>query len=156
MPQAPILKTIDEMMKKLAENVRVNRESETAIREYTNAIRALAQVCEDEETRANILLALEDVSGNPGFMGAVRAVFRDHTRVALTPSEIRGMIVSEKLMDLSSYSNPLASIHTTLRRMKEKGEVTDEVNAMGDKAYRYVNQAMREAMARKKRAIYGE
>ena len=38
-------------------------------------------------------------------------------------------------MDLTNYTNPLASIHTTLRRMKDKGEVQEITNDWGDKVY---------------------
>jgi len=38
-------------------------------------------------------------------------------------------------MDLSGYSNPLASIHTTLRRMDGK-EVEEFINDKGEKAWR--------------------
>jgi hypothetical protein len=39
-------------------------------------------------------------------------------------------------MDLSAYSNAMASIHTTLRRMKESGEVEELLNEKGERAYR--------------------
>ena len=129
------------MMTKLVEAIRINRESETAIREYSAAVRALAQVCEDEETKTNILLALEDVTGKSGFMEAVRSVLRNRTNSRLTPSDIRGWIVSEKIMDLSGYSNALASIHTTLRRLEKKGEVRETTNERGEKAYSWILKA---------------
>jgi hypothetical protein len=140
MPQPPILKAIDDMLAKLAEAVRINRESEKAVREYSDAIRALAQVCEDDETKASYLLALEDISGKPGFMEAIKAVFRTR-HVALTPSEIKGFIEAENRMDFSGYTNPMASIHTTLRRMKDKGDIAETLNVKGEKAYRSVPKA---------------
>lgn len=136
MPQPPILKAMDEMMAKLVDAVRLQRESEKAVREYTDAIRALAVVCEDEETKANLLATLEDVTGKPGFMDAIRSVLRTHTKEPLTATEIRSWIVLGKRLDLSGYSNPMASIHTTLRRMKEKDEVEETTNAKGEKAYK--------------------
>jgi hypothetical protein len=135
MPQPPILKTMDDMLAKLAEATRVYRESEKAVREYTDAIRALAQVCEDEEVKASYLLALEDISGKPGFMEAIRSVIRGHSNKPHTPAEIRTWIVLGKRLDLSGYSNPMASIHTTLRRLKDKGEIEEVLNEKGEKAY---------------------
>lgn len=140
MPQPPILKTMDEMLAKLTEAVRVSREAETAVREYSAAIRALAQVCEDEETKANYLLALEDVTGKPGFMDAVRSALKA-ARSIQTATQIKGTIVVMKTMDLSGYSNAMASIHTTLRRLEKKGEVEETVNDKGEKAYRLVLKA---------------
>lgn len=140
MPQPPILKTMDDMMAKLADAVRVNRESEQAVREYTDAIRALAQVCEDEDIKANYLLALEDVTGKPGFMDAVRSALKA-ARPVQTATEIKGTILLMKKMDLSGYANAMASIHTTLRRLEKKGEVEETTNDKGEKAYRLVPKA---------------
>jgi hypothetical protein len=140
MPQPPILKTMDEMLAKLTDAIRVYRESERAVREYADAIRALAQVCEDEEIKANYLLALEDVTGKPGFMDAVRAALRGNPN-GLTATQVKQVILMLKKMDLSTYSNPMASIHTTLRRMKEKDEVKEIINDKGEKAYQLIVKA---------------
>jgi hypothetical protein len=134
MPQLPILKTMDDMLAKLADVTRIYRESEKAVREYTDAIRALAQVCEDDEIKANYLLALEDISGRPGFMEAIRSTLRG-SKTCLTAAQIKGGIVLMKKMDLSAYTNPMASIHTTLRRLKEKDEVEETMNEKGEKVY---------------------
>jgi hypothetical protein len=133
MAQSPIIKTMDDMLVKLKEAVRINRESETAVREYSDAIRALAQVCEDEDLKTKYLLGLEEATGKSGFMDAVRKILRG--RHHATPAQIRASIQSEGVMDLTNYTNPLASIHTTLRRMKDKGEVQEITNDWGDKAY---------------------
>ena len=131
---------MDEMLAKLADAIRIYRESEKAVREYSDAIRALAQVCEDEEIKANYLLALEDVTGKPGFMDAVRAALKGSSTV-LTAAQVKGGILLMKKMDLSSYSNAMASIHTTLRRLEKKGEVVETINDKGEKAYRLVPRA---------------
>jgi hypothetical protein len=137
MPQPPILKTMDDMLAKLAEATRVYRESEKAVREYSDAIRALAQVCEDEEIKANYLLALEDITGKPGFMDAIRSVLKGPgQRRPLTAPEIKEFIVLGGKMSLAGYSNPMASIHTTLRRLEKKGEVEEIQNTKGERAYR--------------------
>jgi hypothetical protein len=141
MPQPPILKAIDDMMAKLTDAIRINRESEKAVREYTDAIRALAQVCEDEETKTNILLALEDISGKPGFMDAIRSILRERSRLPLTATDIKSWIVMGNKLELSSYSNPMASIHTTLRRLKEKNEIEEVTNDKGERAYRWILKA---------------
>ncbi|HSZ62029.1 MAG TPA: hypothetical protein VK828_09530 [Terriglobales bacterium] len=130
---------MDDMLAKLKDATRMYRDSEKAVTEYTNAIRALAQVCEDEDIKTNYLLALEEISGKPGFADAVRSSLRvTRDRGAQTTTQIKGTIILMKKMDLSVYSNPMASIHTTLRRMKEKGEVEEIVNDKGEKTYRLV------------------
>jgi hypothetical protein len=141
MAQSPIVKTMDEMLAKLAEATSTYREAEKSITEYTNAIRALATVCEDEEVKATYLLKLEELSGKPGFMDAVRSVLRGHQSKPLTPLEIKTWIVLSKKMDLSGYTNAMASIHTTLRRLKEYGEIEEVTNDKGEKAYRIIVKA---------------
>lgn len=50
----------------------------------------------------------------------------------MTPSGIKDLIK----LDLSGYWNAMASIHTTLRRLKDKGEIEETLNDGGEKAYR--------------------
>jgi hypothetical protein len=134
MPQPPILKTMDDMLAKLEDAVRINRESGIAVREYTDAVRALAQVCEDEDVKNEYLTRLEEVSGKKGFLEAIRSVMLPGA--SMTPVHIRTLIVLLEKMDLSGYTNPMASIHTTLRRMKKAGEVEEVQTRNGEKAYR--------------------
>jgi hypothetical protein len=140
MAQSPITKTMDEMLEKLADALRTYYESEKSVGEYTSAIRALAKVCEDEEVRTTYLLKLEELSGKPGFLEAVRSVFRVELE-AITPSEIKGAIELSRRLDFSGYSNPMASIHTTLRRLKQKGEIEEVTNKKGEKAFRRIVKA---------------
>ncbi len=154
MAQSPIITTLDTLMADLKETTNIVREKEKHATGLTAAIKSLIGVCEDEEVKTNYLLALEEITGRSGFMDAARAVLRERTSAALTPSEIRGFIVSEKIMDLSGYSNALASIHTTLHRLEKKKEVQETTNRFGEKAYRWIprapappGEAKRKAMA---------
>lgn len=140
MAQSPITKTMDEMLVKLKDATHVYREAEKSVAEYTDAIRALAKVCEDEEVKASYLLKLEEISGKPGFIDAVRSVLKMHYPKPLTPKEIRNWIVMGKKLDLSGYSNAMASIHTTLRRMKEYGEIQEVQGQGGERAFRLTNK----------------
>jgi len=135
MAESPIIQTMEEMLAKLATARTTYREAENSIAEYTNAITALAKVCEDEEVRNEYLTRLEEVNGAVGFKDAVRGVLGGRTK-PLTPQEIRTFIIFERRMELKGYSNVMASIHTTLRRMKDKGEIEEMTNQKGEKAYR--------------------
>lgn len=136
MGESPIIKTLDEMLAKLKEAIQIRLEAEKQISEYTNAIKALAKVVEDEEAGNAYLVALDELSGKPGFLSMVRTILRFQSGVPITPGQVRTHIQLSKMMDLSGYSNPLASIHTTLRRMKDSGEVEEIVNDRGEKSYR--------------------
>jgi hypothetical protein len=63
------------------------------------------------------------------------------------------LITVGKKMDLSRYSNPMASIHTTLRRMVDSGEVGISENASGEKGYRLNTPAQRISNLRAKALI---
>jgi hypothetical protein len=130
----PFDQTVDGLFKTLGEALKQRQEADIQITTNTAAIRALANTCEDEDVKGDYLLRLEEMGGKTGFKDAVLKVLRAYPG-GLTPPEIKGRINFLKVMDLSGYSNPLASIHTTLRRM-EGGEVEQFVNEVGEKAWR--------------------
>lgn len=135
MATSPIVVAMSEMLEKLKLAIQRRNEIQTQIAEYTNAIKALAQVCDEEDVRTAYLVALDELSGKPGFLDAIRTILRPHHQ-GLTPGVIRAGIQKSKIMDLSGYSNPLASIHTTLRRMVESEEIELFQNEQGEKLYR--------------------
>jgi hypothetical protein len=130
----PFDQTMNDLFSKLADALKQRQEADITITTSTAAIRALANSCEDEDVKNDYLLRLEEIDGKPGFKDVVLSTLRAY-RAGLTPTEIRGRIVLGKRMNLSVYSNPLASIHTTLRRM-EGIEVEQFVNDKGEKAWR--------------------
>lgn len=141
MAESPIIQTMDSFLGKLGEAIIARTEAERQISEYTNAIKALAKVIENKELGDSYLASLDELSGKPGFKDAIRKILRQH-REGLTPGMIRAGIQTLKLMDLSTHSNPLASIHTTLRRMRESSEpeVEEFENSTGEKVYRLIKQ----------------
>jgi len=130
----PFDQTMNELFTKLENGLKQRQEADIQITTNTAAIRALANTCEDEEVKGEYILRLDEISGKQGFVDAIRRAMLKG--VAMTPMEIRSLIVLLKLMDLSGYSNAMASIHTTLRRMKEKGQVEEVRNTKGEKAFR--------------------
>jgi hypothetical protein len=135
MTKSPIIETMDSFLTKLKDAIQQRNELQSRIEQYTTAIKALAQTCEDEAVKGEYLTALDELSGKPGFVSAIRTLLRAHSD-GLTPGVIKIAIQQAKLMDLTNYSNPAASIHTTLRRMVESGEVEPCTNLGGEKAYR--------------------
>jgi len=131
----PFDETVNELFKKLEESLKQKQAAEIQITSNAAAIRALANTCEDEDVKGDYLLRLEELSGKPGFKDVVLSILRTCGVSGATPTEIRSRIILGKRMDLSGYSNPLASIHTTLRRM-EGVEVENFKNSKGDKAWR--------------------
>ena len=135
MDESPITQTMDTMLGKLKSAIDTRKAAENQIAVFTNAVRALAKACENKEIGDSYLATLEELSGKPGFADAIRFVLRV-AKKPLAPTEIRAMIQLGKKMDLTVYSNPMASIHTTLRRLADSGEIEACTNEKGEKAYR--------------------
>lgn len=134
MKETPFQKTMSGLFWKLEEALRERDAAQMQITIQSAAIRGLAGTCENEEEKADYLGRLEEMSGKSGFKDVILSVLRSH-RAGLTPTKIKSWIVMGKKMSLSGYSNPMASIHTTLRRMDGK-EVEEFVNDQGEKAWR--------------------
>jgi len=98
-------------------------------------IRANANFLPERERAAHLQKLAEMVAGPPGFTDSVRNILRDVPSQALTAKEVRDLLRSAGF-DLSSYTNPLASIHTILKRLAERGEAeVSECN--GEVHYRW-------------------
>ncbi len=85
-------------------------------------IAANANFLPEGERAAQVQKLAEMVAGPPGFTDSVRNVLRNVPSRALTAKMVRDLLRGAGF-DLSSYTNPLASIHTILKRLAERGEV---------------------------------
>ena len=98
-------------------------------------ISANANFLPQDERAAQLQKLAEMVAGPPGFTDSVRHVLRNVPSQALTAKKVRDLLRGAGF-DLSSYTNPLASIHTILKRLAERGEVVvSESN--GELQYRW-------------------
>jgi hypothetical protein len=113
---------IAEAKKRLAQLVREQRKINEEISDLRELIRANANFLSDED-RAFELLTLEFLKFPANITEAVRLTIflASIQKRKLTPTEIRGF--AEGIgFDFSEYSNPMASIHSILKRMKEASE----------------------------------
>ena len=117
--------------KVVAERTKLNKE----IERVADLIEANANFLPEEE-RAEKLQKLEKlVAGPPGFTDSVRNVLRSRPEYFVTAIGVRDWLAKEGY-NLSQYSNPLASIHTILRRLAKSKEVFTEVKD-GELYYRW-------------------
>jgi len=98
-------------------------------------IAANANLLPDEERLGHLRRLNELVAGPPGFTDSIRRVLKDHRARAVTAIAVRDLL-GEAGFDLGSYNNPLASIHTILKRLAERGEV-ETSGASGEVRYRW-------------------
>jgi hypothetical protein len=74
-----------------------------------------------------------------GITESARVILKENF-FPMTASEIKGKIEARKL-NLARYSNPLAVIHTILKRLVQGGEVRIVPQAKGKKAFQWVSTA---------------
>jgi len=67
-------------------------------------------------------------------------VILEQTFFPMTPSELLRSIEARKY-NLARYANPLAVIHTVLKRLLQSGEVREVLKPDGKKAYQWVTTA---------------
>jgi hypothetical protein len=82
----------------------------------------------------------EEETAPQGLTDACRSILKS-TESDLTPTDVRDSL-EQSGFDLGKYENPLAVIHTTLKRLAEQGEVT--IVLLGDargKSYRWTRNS---------------
>jgi hypothetical protein len=119
------------LRKLLEQRDNLNRQIEHTV----ELISANANFLPEDERAAHLQKLAEMVAGPPGFTDSVRQVLRNIPSRALTAKRVRDLL-RDAGFDLSSYTNPLASIHTILRRLAERGEVAVS-DAAGEVQYRW-------------------
>lgn len=103
------------------------------IKHLANVISANAQMLRDSERDAEIESLSEMTGEQLGFTDAIREVLNSNSGFFFNAIGVR-----DRLRDygfpLESYTNPLASIHTILKRLFDKGELKRQTNS-GDVFY---------------------
>lgn len=95
------------------------------------AIEALAYMLDDPEDTSSEISEMEEILGPGGLTEAVRRALQASTAKGMTPVEVRDALAGSGF-DLSGYANPLAAIHTILKRLV-KGDDARSAIIDGDK-----------------------
>lgn len=88
------------------------------IRRLEDAARSILAMTEDEEEIKSYQGRLVDIIEPTGFTGAICKVLQAANGEAMTAVEVRDALPSVGFL-LSGYSNPLATVHTILKRLVE-------------------------------------
>jgi hypothetical protein len=100
-------------------------ELDTRIAKLRDGIFGLTPLCgktKDEITALRPDLFPDLIRLDVGFTEAVRKILEGNATEYLTPVQVRNEL-RRKGFDLSKYTNPLASIHTILKRLQDGGKV---------------------------------
>jgi hypothetical protein len=119
------------LLKKVEERQKLNRE----IAQLKDVIIANASMLPDAERDAELQGLSEWAGDHVGFTDSIRNVLRKNSRYNFNAIGIRDLL-QQSGFDLDTYSNPLASIHTILRRLHERGEVVKRENT-GETYYQW-------------------
>ena len=137
MTKSPIAKVVAELLEQLKETTQRRREYDKKIAEYTKTIRRLIAMC-DTDDKSKYLADLKELTQKPGFVSEIQLVLRGYPE-GLTRKQIKNKIVLRRKMKLSDYSNPMASIHTTLFRLCRSGKVK-RLEKNGEPVYHLVSE----------------
>ena len=125
-----------------AERARILGEKQKLLSEIENRDQQLAALAQTMRAIAPLVgeksPEADEESEPPrsGMTDTIRAIL-NRSKEPLTASELRECLESIGF-DVNSYSNPLATIHTVLRRLREAGEVetTHDVEKIAGKAFK--------------------
>src|SRR5271165_4630297 len=117
---APYRNQINDCMAEIAQLVQEKQSLDRRIGKLQQIVIANADMLSDAE-KESVLLALDDALPPTGFTQAIRFELRRAGQRGLTPKEMRAALINRGI-DLHSQSNPLASIHTVLKRLVAAGE----------------------------------
>ena len=129
----------------LASLVRKRTDIDNRINKLILSVRALTNLLDDDIERIQHARALEDFIERlqkPGLSQTITEILFRFPN-GLNPIQIRNVLVSSGTMDLREYSNPSASIHTTLRRLVESGKV-EMKRTSGKKMFRIPKQVKKQ------------
>jgi hypothetical protein len=114
------------------------------IKRFEDAARSILATTEDGEEIATYQEKLDDIIEPTGFTDAIRKVLQAANGEAMTAIEVKDALPGVGF-PLSGYSNPLASVHTILKRLG-KNEILYNVGVTtkeGKAAYRWVSHSER-------------
>ena len=115
----PYRQQIGAALRQLLELANRKKEIEQQMSKLRNLIVANANMLPDSERAVFIKQAEDSISA--GFTATIRELFRTNPK-GLSPTILRDKLI-ESGFDLNSQSNPLASIHSVIRRLLENEEI---------------------------------
>jgi hypothetical protein len=127
-------KVVTAYLEKLFQLIKQRDAIERSMTDTERGIRSILALHSDEDAMPYVE-QLDELTRPEGFTDAIRKVLKA-SEDALTPSEVK-----EKLpqvgFDLDGYNNPLASIHTILKRLA-RTDLVDQTEKDGKTAYKWM------------------
>ncbi len=136
-PLDPYRQQIGRALRDLMQCAKQKREITKRMSKLRNLIIANANLLPEAERAVFIQQASESFAG---FTDSIREIFRTHVN-GLTPIQVRDKLL-ELGFDLDSQSNPMASIHSVIRRLENAGEIEERRSPRGEKTFRLTGETL--------------
>jgi hypothetical protein len=114
------LQQIEHCMDEIESLVMQKQEIDRRIDKLQQVVKANAEMLPDQG-RERVLLELDDALPPTGFTEAIRYALRRAGPRGMTPMEVRTALTAAGIP--LTQSNPMAAIHTVLKRLVESGQV---------------------------------
>ena len=115
-------KTVADLRRELKELCALRIHIERRMVNVNLALRSLAREIEDEKEREQVLIEIEAARRKPAGLTETISESLRQTPQSWSANEVREWLEREGF-DLSDYSQPLATISATLRRLENSGRV---------------------------------
>ena len=124
---------IGDYLKQLIDLAKQRAEIEKRTALIEKAVRALIDLVDEEDERLRLLEILDEVARPAGLTNAISNQLEKAGRAKLTPKETRDLVAPL----LFGHSNPLASVHTVLKRLARSGKAR-LTEKDGEPAYEWI------------------
>ena len=135
MSSADYKKAYQSAKKELADLITTQDRLERRKVELRKSLEVLSALCKSEEIEVEQSHEALYLLENTLIADEVRSILKSQYPGWQRPTQLLEEL--QRLgRDLSSYTNPLATVHMVLKRMSETGEVQETINSEGKKVYR--------------------
>jgi hypothetical protein len=114
------LQQIEHCLDEIESLVLKKQQMDRRIDKLQRVVKANAEMLPDE-SRERVLLELDDALPPTGFTEAIRYALRRAGAFGMTPMEVKTALIAVGIP--LTQSNPMAAIHTVLKRLVDGGEV---------------------------------
>lgn len=135
----PYRKQINHALRELVEWGKRKKEADRQMAKLRSLIVANANMLPDDEREKLIAVSVE--ASAFGMTDSIRSVFRDSHPAGLTPTQVRDKL-TDNGFDLSTQANPMASIHSVIKRLL----TAEEIEPVDD-GYRWKGKTLAQKVA---------
>jgi len=142
--------TLEALKRELRELVAQRDRVNIRMEKVQTAITGLVSTLTDPDEAVAQLSYMNEIVGPIGITEVIRHIYRSDPNCTWTAVDVRDNLLRENF-DIHKYSNPLAAIHTILRRLERAGEIepADDVEFGGGYRWKGTAESERDRLLRR-------